>query len=263
MLKQLFYFFIFLTTTISFAQGLTATQKIPAEILAGNDFVIETTINRDTITGFTKFFQPLPEGFTAKAIESKGGSFAFAENGAKVVWLYPPAELNYTFSYKVSVPKNASGSKLLGGKISYITNSNLRKVVDLETKTVTVSNNSAIVRIEPTAPSAKSSNEINKIIEKTKIASNQPVVSPVVPVTAMPSSVGRTFRVQIGAFNLKPKITGVPEPTTIVLENGMTKYFSGNFGSIETAEKRKKEMVGKGFKDAFIVAFENGKIMRK
>jgi hypothetical protein len=54
----------------------------------------------------------------------------------------------------------------------------------------------------------------------------------------------------------------VPEITTVVLENGITKYFSGNFSIYEDAVKRRKEMVEKGFQGAFIVAFENGKIVK-
>lgn len=97
--------------------------------------------------------------------------------------------------------------------------------------------------------------------EKKTVPVNLPV-SPNTPTTAIPSSVGKTFRVQIGAFTLKPSIKGVPEPSTVVLENGVTKYFSGNFATYEQAAKRKKEMIEKGFSGAFVVSFENGKIVK-
>jgi hypothetical protein len=97
--------------------------------------------------------------------------------------------------------------------------------------------------------------------EKKTVPVNLPV-SPNTPITAIPSSVGKTFRVQIGAFTLKPAIKGVPEPSTVVLENGVTKYFSGNFVTYEEAAKRKKEMIEKGFSGAFVVSFENGKIVK-
>ena len=82
------------------------------------------------------------------------------------------------------------------------------------------------------------------------------------PTTAVPSSIGRTYRVQIGAFNLKPVINGVSDISTITLDNGMTKYFSGNFTTYEEAAKHKKAVIEKGFQGAFIVAFENGKIVK-
>jgi hypothetical protein len=52
---------------------------------------------------------------------------------------------------------------------------------------------------------------------------------------------------------MKPHLEGIPEQLSILLDNGMTKYFSGNFKNYDEAVKRKKEMVDKGFSGAFIV----------
>ena len=86
-----FLLLVFITSSIA-GQEITATQKIPANIMPGTDFIVETTVNRGTVTGFMKFFQELPQGFTATDIESKGGSFTYADNGAKIVWIAPPSE---------------------------------------------------------------------------------------------------------------------------------------------------------------------------
>jgi hypothetical protein len=84
-----------------------------------------------------------------------------------------------------------------------------------------------------------------------------------IPATAAATSIsGKTYRVQIGAFSQKPKLDGVTEPSSVLLDNGMTKYFSGNFKTYEEAKKRKTEMIEKGFTGAFIVSFENGKIVK-
>jgi hypothetical protein len=96
-----------------------------------------------------------------------------------------------------------------------------------------------------------------KTAEGIKLPSNSNL-----PITAVPSSMGKTFRVQIGAFNLKPIINNVPELSKVVLENGVTKYFSGNFTTYEQAAKHKKIMIENGFEGAFIVSFENGKIIK-
>lgn len=298
MIKHIAFAFLFFAVSISFAQELTATQKLPATVDPNSEFTVEITINRGQINGFMKFFQPLPEGFTATEIDSKGGSFTFAENGAKIVWIAPPGELNYTISYKVKVPATASGTKTLGAKLSYIFN-NERKAFDFENKTITIGSDAAVVKTE-TPKTVTPKTEVTKtetpktntstqpvIIVKTETAktevpkttsSGQPAetkkettsatksttlpLSSKTPVTAIPSSPGKTFRVQIGAFNLKPKITGVPEHSTIILDNGMTKHFSGNFSSYEDAVKRKKQMIDKGYNGAFIVSFENGKIVK-
>ncbi|MDQ3048376.1 MAG: SPOR domain-containing protein [Bacteroidota bacterium] len=294
--------FLILFGSAPLAQELTVSQSIPSNVLPGSDFLVEITISKGSMGGFMKFFQEVPAGFSAAEVESKTGSFTFTEGSAKIIWMTPPAESSFSFSYKISVPKDASGSKSLGGKVSYIIN-NERKIVDIEPKTFNVGtvktqvktdtktetkNNSvttskpAVKPIEKTAPKVDSetSNKTNTISSENKTEpktetkttakqetkeATKPVAPPIstkVPVTAAPSVSGKTYRVQIGAFSAKPKVDGVPEITTVILENGITKYFSGNFSTYEEAAKRKKEMTDKGFQGAFIVSFENGKIVK-
>lgn len=296
-MKQFVFSFLILVTAGAFAQDLTATQTFPSSVAAGSTFTVEININRGSINGFMKFFQELPAGFTATEIDSKGGSFSFADNGAKVVWIAPPNEPTYTVSYKVTVPADASGTKNITAKFSYI-NNNERKIFDFEPKIITIGGAGSAttpavttsvatkqppitekqpavvppVKNTPTTPvaaekptstaqvPAKSTNPATlPASTKTEAAA---VPASKVPVTAVPSSTGKTYRVQIGAFSAKPKVEDVKEISTIVLDNGITKYFSGNFATIEEATKRKEEVSKKGFPGAFIVSFENGKIAK-
>jgi cell division septation protein DedD len=296
MMKQIVFSFLILVTAVAFAQDLTATQVFPSSVAAGSSFTVEININRGSINGFMKFFQELPAGFVATEIDSKGGSFSFADNGAKVVWIAPPNEPTYTVSYKVTVPADASGTKNITAKLSYI-NNNERKIFDFEPKTITIGGAGSVSTPSPTPvttkqppitekqpaviPPAKSTPATPVATEKPASSTpppakpNNPPTLPAstkteaaavpttkVPVTAVPSATGKTYRVQIGAFSAKPKIDDVRDISTIVLDNGITKYFSGNFTTIEEATKRKEEVAKKGFPGAFIVAFENGKIVK-
>jgi cell division septation protein DedD len=290
MMKQFFFSFLILVTAGAFAQDLTATQTFPSSVAAGSSFTVEININRGSINGFMKFFQELPPGFVATEIDSKGGSFSFADNGAKVVWIAPPNEPTYTVSYKVTVPADASGTKNITAKFSYI-NNNERKIFDFEPKTITIGGagsattpavTTSVATKQPpitekqpaVAPPVKSTPTTPVAAEKPASKPNNPATLPAstkteaaipatkVPVTAVPSSTGKTYRVQIGAFSAKPKIDDVKDISTIVLDNGITKYFSGNFATIEEATKRKEEVAKKGFPGAFIVSFENGKIAK-
>jgi len=281
MIKQIVFGFLILVTTGAFAQDLTATQTIPSSVAAGSTYTTEVTINRGSINGFMKFFQELPEGFTASEIDSKGGSFSFADNGAKIVWIAPPNEPIYTISYKVNVPADASGSKSLVAKFSYIHN-NERKIFEFEPKTITVDGPGGATKPATTAPttSTKPATTTPGVAIKPAVPASTPVTPakpntpPVTPAgmstptpaktttPATPAATGKTYRVQIGAFSSKPKLGDVGQITTIVLDNGVTKYFSGNFSSIEDATKRKEEVAKKGFPGAFVVTFENGKIVK-
>ncbi|MBA3971010.1 MAG: hypothetical protein H0X46_02510 [Bacteroidetes bacterium] len=275
---KFFSFFFFLFVSQALCSQITATQKIPAGAMPGTDFIVETTINRGTVNGFMKFFQEIPEGLTASEIESSSGTFTFADGGAKIVWITPPNDETFTISYKVTVGAGISGVKKIPGKISYITN-NERKVLELEPKTIMIGTATPPVKkvIPSTNPTPSAG---NPSIKTTPIATTPAKTTPIpsekketnpttnptvftkVPTTALPAASGKVYKVQIGAFSAKPKIEGVPEVSTLVLDNGITKYFTGNYSTYEDAVKRKKEMIEKGFQGAFIVAFEGGKIVK-
>ena len=110
MYKYFTFLLLFLTTGL-FAQDITATQKIPVSAMPGTDFIVETTINKGKSKDFMKFFQEIPEGFTATEIESKNGTFTFADGGAKIVWITPPSEETFIIKYKITVNGGVSGKK--------------------------------------------------------------------------------------------------------------------------------------------------------
>ncbi len=284
MIKHLVLGFLILVTAGVVAQDLTATQSIPSAAAPGSSFMVEININRGSINGFMKFFQELPAGFTATEVDSKGGSFSFADNGAKVVWIAPPNETTYTITYKVNVPADASGTKTLNAKFSYI-NNNERKIFEFEPKNITIGGDAG-ASVSTSTPAVKASQTSTQpakniappdktgttaTIEKsttpaettTPVVAQKKEVPSVTPAaTNTTSASAKTYRVQIGAFSAKPKLGEVADITTIVLPNGITKYFSGNFTTLEEANKRKEEVTKKGFPGAFVVAFENGKIAK-
>jgi hypothetical protein len=261
------------------SQELTATWKLPAAVKPGEDITVEVTIKKGSLSGFMKYFQEVPEGSSASAIEMKSGSFTFADNGVKIVWISPPSDPEFTISYKFTPPATVTGSKTFAAKIAYIME-NERKSFELPPATVMIGSGGAaekpktsppvtevkkenppVVKTE-TKPEPKKE-EIKKTEEPKKEITAPIVTTPVqkAPVTAA-ATAGKTYKVQIGAFSAKPKIDGVQDISTLVLDNGITKYFSGNFSTYEEAVKRKNEMISKGFQGAFIVSFENGKIVK-
>lgn len=295
MLKRILLPILIFISYAGIAQDLTATIKAPGSVQPGNDLTVEITVNKPGVSGFMKYFQELPAGYSATDLDSKGGSFSYADNGAKIIWITPPSSDQFVITYKINVPATASGNLPLGGKFSYVLG-NERKMFELPGQTVAVGSGTGSASSEPvkeiakeTPPPVEPKTEEPKSTpppaEEKKLVNDTPapppveekptpvetkketpvVVTPVnkAPTSAAPSSTpGRSYRVQIGAFNQKPHIDGVPQPSTVVLDNGMTKFFSGNFKTYEEAKKRKMEMLDKGFQGAFIVSFENGKIVK-
>jgi len=261
-----------------FAQNLTASQSIPNEVNQSSTFVIEITINKGELSGFIKLAQTLPPGFTAEDIDSKGGSFTFSEDGIKIIWMEPTKDALIKISYKVTVPDQVTENTITG-KISYI-DGNERKIFDFPAHTLKVLNGAPVKQLAPhnETPAAKvevlKAEKVEEPVkvevvkaEKVEEAKKIEVVQKETaqskaPTAAVAVSDGRTYKVQIGAFSAKPKIDGVSEISTVVLDNGITKYFSGNFTNYEDAVKRKKTVIEKGFSGAFIVSFKDGKIVK-
>lgn len=273
---------------------LAALQKVPSTAAPGSSFIVKISINRGPVNGFMKLSQPLPSGYSAVELDSKDGDFRYENNETKIIWLKAPAEVTYTVTYKVKIPKNASGILSLGGKITYVTNKNERKVFDFPIKKVTIANtpqkassrsndseSENTIKNSSNNKSKEKTSEIESAITKgnSKATSSTPpqsktnATTPVKrkygfrkggleedlehePETSITANSGKKFKVQIGAFRQTKKINNVPEHTTVVVGD-VTKHFSGNFYTYAEATERKNQMIELGYKDAFIVTFQS------
>jgi hypothetical protein len=268
MIKRSFILFLVFICFKASCQELTATLKTDGIIAPGKDFTVEITVNKKGVDGFIRYFQELPAGFMSSEIESRGGNFTSAD-GAKIIWMSPPMDDQFIISYKISVPPAASGTITLGGKFSYIVHEE-RKIFELAPLAITIGGSSKSVPLVKENPKPVENKQAEPEVKRqseekqTETKKEPPIINtskPKTPVSAAPVP-GRTYRIQIGAFTLRPKLEGVSELSTVVLDNGMTKYFTGDFKNYEDAKKRREEMVKRGFQGSFIVIFENGKIIK-
>lgn len=108
---------------------LAVTQKFPNSLIQGKEVVIEITINKENVNGFAKFQQVLPEGFTAEPIETKGATFSFKDSKVKFIWMALPVEKEFTISYKLKPNQSTLGNFTVGGKFSFITDSDRKNIV--------------------------------------------------------------------------------------------------------------------------------------
>ncbi|MBI2967227.1 MAG: hypothetical protein HYY40_05370 [Bacteroidetes bacterium] len=70
------------------------------------------------------------------------------------------------------------------------------------------------------------------------------------------------FRVQLGAFRFKPRFNifgKVGDLVTFKGDDGLTRYYTGEFKNYDKAVIHRDEMLGEGFKGAFIVVYKAGK----
>lgn len=120
-----------------FFGDVTASQKIPDKIKAGEEVTVEVSISKEDVSGFAKVQQTLPSGFTAEVLDAKGATFSFKENIVKFIWMALPADKEFTVSYKLKTTQDVLGSFKIGGKFSFISD-NERKNIDIPESSINI-----------------------------------------------------------------------------------------------------------------------------
>src|SRR3989339_1601621 len=82
---------------------VTLDLNIPESAKAGDEFLVELTINKGDIEGFARFQQDLPPGFTAVARQTANGEFRFEDQKVKIQWMRVPYDQTITISYAIEV----------------------------------------------------------------------------------------------------------------------------------------------------------------
>lgn len=255
--KQCFLLLVFFTSmSFAFAQNLSVTQSLPASIPLNSEFKIEITIKKKDVDGFAKLVYDLPQGFTALSGEATGGSYSTSFNQFKIVWISMPSLEEFKVTIKAKSPVTAtSDMEEFGGRLFYMHNNN-KVTADIKTQKVKIEAASA-------KPSEATPTKTTGSITPAKQSGGTPVLNasantPAVTPASSPSE-AVTYRVQLGAAKVKnPQLYAKLKDVSEVEENGMYKYYSGSFKTVEEANKRKEEVSKQGFTGAYVVAFKNG-----
>jgi hypothetical protein len=220
-----------LCTGISFSQTLSADLEMPKGVELGSDFIVKVTITKNNLKGLIKFYQTLPENYTASEADLKGGAFTVKDNLLEITWLSPPRENVYSFVYKLKVPENAKDEEEFKARVDYY--------AGLTTQSFTF---------------------VNKTIKLNQLVVNNNFVFEGVDESTAGAKV--IYSVQFGVFVTTPTFKGIKDVTTLPLNKRMTRYLSGEFNTRKKAELRREELRAKGFKDAFIVKLKDGQIIK-
>lgn len=140
MLKYLLIFFgVFGNTLLDYVfNDVTVYAKFPSEVVAGEDFEMQITVEKGNLAQFGRFTQQLPDGFAAY---SEDNEFSFENQKVTYIWVNLPPEKSFTFTYKVSVPSSYSGNAQIGGQFAYILD-NERKFAEIIPKEISVKSSS-------------------------------------------------------------------------------------------------------------------------
>ena len=133
-----------------FQTGVTITVDAPDIIEAGDEITVNVTINKGKLTGFARFQQELPVGFTARSENSANANFSFQDQHVRLNWLSLPAHDEIKFSYKIIANERLMGEIDLDGQFSFV-DDNEGKTVNVQPKLLAINpsqNISAGMRVD-------------------------------------------------------------------------------------------------------------------
>ncbi|MDR2848694.1 MAG: hypothetical protein LBV39_06265 [Bacteroidales bacterium] len=112
---------LFVLGVLNFLQtGITVTMDMPDVIQAGSEINVTVSISKGKLTGFARFQQDIPAGFTVKAVNSANADFNFEAQKLRLIWLSLPEQADFTATYTLIADERLKGSTDMGGKFSYI-----------------------------------------------------------------------------------------------------------------------------------------------
>lgn len=160
-----------------FIDDVRISQDVPARIMPGTEVRVTVTIDKANIIGFAKLQIDLPPGLSARAIDTRGASFTFADNKAKFIWMALPGQASFKVSYTLTADAGATGIHPVTARLSYIQD-NERKTVDAAAATITFGDAQVAINApsEPQAPKP-----MDPVTEETAQAEEAPAVEPPSP----------------------------------------------------------------------------------
>lgn len=268
----------------TWAQEVKVTHNLPSSASAGETIDAQFTVTKGNIGAFAKFQCDVPAGTQVAAGDTKSGNFTFENNRIKIVWVSLPGDATFTFSVKITVASNATGSISLTGQFYYLEN-NVKKEYDIpahsislgggasttstptatptETVTTTTPTETVTTTTTPTTtPTETVATTTTTTPTETVTTTTTPTVSttntPTTTTTSVPKS-GITYYVQVAALSTDPGMQYKKYgKMKVVVENGMYKVLIGPYSTIDEARKQRGELTNRGLVGSWVVGYENG-----
>jgi len=162
-MKYILLFIHALTITVYsffFIDPVSIKTNFPESAKPGTEFTAEIIINKGSNAGFAKFQLELPQGFSAKENDSKGGAFTLTGQTAKIIWTSVPSSPEFSVKMTIVVDASASGDKIVTGKYSFIENNN-KQQSDIAPVTVKITSD-AVAANTATTPTVETATPENK-----------------------------------------------------------------------------------------------------
>ncbi len=198
--------------------------KSPSYVFAGETYNVTVCINKNEISGSSKFEIVVPEGFVVESVNSSGANFIFDNNKAKFIWILTPKAETIDLSYNITVPKLYKGEEKIFRKFFYVKNNKVEE--DEFYSVIDIVENDMLTQVVPEISE-------NNIVYKIQIGAFANDIS--------------TNNLHVNTGNYKVEK---------LEEDNFYKFFIGNYVSVNEALSVMKKI---GIKGAFVTAYNNGK----
>ncbi len=134
MMKYFSYCLVMTMFCLSFSlegQEVEISIDHPDQVKAGQEFTVTVTINKGSLTDYSRFSQDLPLGLTATNVSSPNADFSFDNQRIRIIWLKLPNTGEVKVSYNILVNERLKGSFILGGVFAYVVEDD-RKFLNFE-----------------------------------------------------------------------------------------------------------------------------------
>ncbi|MCK5536936.1 MAG: hypothetical protein KAI79_08925 [Bacteroidales bacterium] len=111
-------FFILLSISISAQEPIKVSVIVPNKAVAGQKFRVFVEMSNQTTSGFAKFTQSLPPGFTALEDADQDPQFSSRSKSVDLFWLRTPKQKSTT-SYTIQLADTLHGQYRLEANFSY------------------------------------------------------------------------------------------------------------------------------------------------
>ncbi|MDA8715462.1 hypothetical protein N9M27_06215, partial [Flavobacteriales bacterium] len=113
-----------------YSESVNVDHKVPLEIQAGQETIVEVVISKANLTGPARLKLDFSNALnlTASEMESAGASFTFKDNAALFIWYSIPGDDLITLKYKLSASADFVGAQTISGTFSFVDGEERRKI---------------------------------------------------------------------------------------------------------------------------------------
>jgi hypothetical protein len=213
--------------------------------------LVTVRISFGTNDGFARFTQDFPVGFEIIKDKITEGDFEVTSDQLNVVWMKIPDDKTVEFSYYIRPDKLMGGNIDVNARIVIITGGTKKETFAMKEIPVKIGGVNGFFPAELSERSAPENvtNVTNPDLQNKDVQSE-----------------GTLFRVQVSSSSSEEteevirKNLGLGKEIkiTTVRAGRIYKYQAGEYADYASAVRLQKTLIGKGIKDAFVVAYRQG-----